>query len=60
MNPLVNTELQAYVKELIDQNFPGKDDEDQDPVASPKVLHKRSGDKAQSTGDEKAKRADRA
>ena len=60
MNPLVITDLRTYVRELVDHHFPGKDGEDKDPAASPKVLRKRLGDGAPSTEDEKAKRADKA
>lgn len=60
MNPLANTDLHTYLRELVDHHFPGKDDEDKDPIASPKVLHERSAGKAPSTGDEKAKRMEKA
>ena len=58
MNPLVNTDLHTYLRELVDHHLPDKDGEDKDPAANPKVLNKRSGDEAPLTGDEKEKRAD--
>jgi hypothetical protein len=52
MNPLVNTELQAYLKELIDQHIPGKGGEDEVCAGKEKPL----SDQVDSTRPWKAKR----
>jgi hypothetical protein len=53
MNPLVNTDLQTYLKELVDHHLPGKDSEDKDPAGSVKSSLHWSDEPCPPTGEEK-------
>jgi hypothetical protein len=56
MNPLANSDLQTYVRQLVDRHLPDKGGEDNDPTAVSKVRPKSSGAKAPSAKDEKDQR----
>lgn len=53
MNPLVNTDLQTYLKELVDHHLPGKDSEDKDPAGNVKSSLHWSDEPCPPTGEEK-------
>lgn len=53
MNPLVDTDLQTYVRHLIDHNFLPEEDEDNDPAGDSQALHKRSDDMPPSIEEKK-------
>ena len=60
MDPLANTDLQTYIKNLVDHHLPGQDDKDEASRTPPKAMRKRSDDKAPPTGREKSKRVEEA
>ena len=60
MNPLVNTDLDTYLRELVDHHLPGKDGQGKDSTPRPKNLRKRSNETAPPTVEEKEKRAEKA
>jgi hypothetical protein len=60
MNPLANTDLQTYIRNLVNDHLPGKDDGDRDSTPRTKTRHRRSDDKAPPTGAKKDKRAEKA
>jgi len=53
MNPLINTDLGMYLKELVDHYIPGKSGEDKDLAGGAKTSPKRSDDTNPTTGEKK-------
>ena len=53
MNPLVNTDVHRYVKDLIDRHIPNEDSKMDDSSGIPKGTPDRSEDVYSSTGEEK-------
>ena len=60
MDPLANTDLQTYIKNLVDYHWSDMDDQAKDATTRRKTRHKRSDDKAPPTGREKDKRVEEA
>jgi hypothetical protein len=53
MNPLINTNLDMYVKDLVDHYIPGKSGEDKDSTGCAKTSPNRSVDTNPPTGENK-------
>ena len=60
MDPLANTDLETYIKSLVDHHLPDKDDQGKGSTSRQKTFHKRPDDKASPTGREKGKRVEKA
>ena len=60
MDPLANTDLETYIKNLVDHHLPGKDDQAKDSPTRQKTFHKRPDDKVSPTGKVKDKRVEKA
>ena len=59
MDPLANTDLQTYIRDLVDRHLPDKDRRETDATTRPKNLPKRSDDNVTPTGKEKDKRVEK-
>jgi hypothetical protein len=55
MDPLANTDLQTYIKNLVDHHLPDKADREKDSATRRKTLNKRSDDKVSPKGKAKGK-----
>ena len=60
MDPLANTDLETYIKNLVDHHLPDKGDQERDLTSRQNTFHKRPDDKASPTGREKGKRVEKA
>jgi hypothetical protein len=60
MNPLANTDLQTYLRDLVDDYLSDKSDRGKGRATHAKALRKPSGDRNSRSTDEKDKRTERA
>ena len=60
MDSLADTDLQTYIKNLVDHHLPDKDDQEKDATTRRKAIHKWPEDKASPTGRIKDKRVEKA
>jgi hypothetical protein len=60
MKPLANTDLQTYLRDLVDDYLPDENDRGKGRATLPKALRKPSGERNSRSTEEKDKRTERA
>ena len=60
MKPLANTDLQTYLRDLVDDYLPDENDRGKGRETLPKALRKPSGERNSRSTEEKDKRTERA